>query len=225
MAPFSVCIAAFRVIAEFGSMAVRSKQTIFDAALLTTGNATSVLGSGSFILQALEANYDEIVRAAFEEQEYPFGKNRTTLTGRSVGRFGYDDAYQMPSDVIHVTDVFLDTYTVDHGIRKWEIDASTNELLIDAESRVVEIEYLKSGMEHTWSSKFTRGIQKRLEAVIKTVEEEDGEAMSRENEADSIFLKAGIKASKNRSKRRVFRGGRLVRAHSVRYGGRDDRGS
>lgn len=209
---------------EFAFMAVRSKQTLFDAALLTTGNSTSVLGSGSAIWQALEANYDEIVRAAFEVQEYPFGKARTTLTGRSAGRFGYDDAFQMPSDVIHVTDVFLDTYTVDHGIRKWEIDASTNELLINADERVVEIEYLKTGLEHTWSANFARGIQKHLEAVIKMVEEEDNEAVARENSGDAIFLKAGIKASGNRSKRRVFRGGRLVRAHSVRYGGRDDRG-
>lgn len=194
-------------------MAVRSKTTIFNAALSRTGNTSVAEGDGSFIWQALEANYDEIVRDAFESQEYPFGKARKTLTSRATGRFGYDDAYTMPNNVVHVTQVYLNERRASDLGESWEIDAETNELMIDASSRTVEIEYIKVGLEHTWSAAFARAIQMRLEAVIKDVVEEVEEAGARDSEADFQMLKAGIKASKNRSKARVKRGGRLVRAH------------
>ena len=199
-------------------MAVRSKTTIFNAALLRTGNHAETAGSGSFIYQALEANYDEIVREAFESAEFPFGKARTTLTTRAVGRFGYDDAYLMPSDVIHVIEVYLDEYAASDTLTKWEIDAGTNELLVSAGSKVTEIKYLKVGMEYTWSASFARGIQRKLEAVIKDVIEEVEEAAALDNEGDFQILKGSVKAGKNRSGRRVFKkyGGRLIRAHRRR---------
>ena len=194
-------------------MAIRSKITVFNAALLRTGNNTVVEGDGSFIWQALEANYDEIVREAFEDQEFPFGKARIELTSRSDGDFGYDDAFVMPSDAIHVSDVFLGEYRASDLQESWEVKSETNELLINASARVVEIEFIKVGLENTWSAKFTRGIQRRLEAVIKDVIEEVEEASALDAEADFAFLKAGVKASKNRSRERVRKGGRLVRAH------------
>lgn len=195
-------------------MTVRTKTTIFNAALLRTGNETTVSGSGSLIWQALEANYDEIVREAFEDQKYNFGKARTTLTSRADGRFGYDDAYTYPAEVIHITDVFLNEYRASVLQESWEIDAATNELMINANGRTIEIEYIKQGLEYTWSAMFAQGIQRRLEAVIKEVEEEDGEAEAREGKADIQFLRAGVADSKGRSREKVRRGGRLVRAHA-----------
>lgn len=197
-------------------MAVRSKTTIFDAALLRTGNGSSTEASGTPVWQALEANYDEIVREAFEGQEFPFGKARETLTSRTDGRFGYDDAYKMPDTVVHVEEVFLnDCAAADLG-ESWEIDSETNELMVDARGRRVEVRFIKIGLEHTWSSTFARAIQRRLEAVAKDVLEETEEASMLDSEAAFQVLKAGVKASDNRSKRRVRRGGRLTQAHRGR---------
>jgi hypothetical protein len=195
-------------------MAVRSKITLFNSALTRTGNSTVVEGDGSFIWQALEANYEEIVRAAFEGQEFPFGKARVTLTSRATGRFGYDDAYTMPVNVIHVTQVWLDNKLASNLEESWEVDGETNELMVNSKGRTVEVEYIKVGMESSWSAKFALAIQRRLEAVIRDVEEETEESAAKDTEADYQLLSAGIKASKNRSRERVRKGGRLIRAHA-----------
>lgn len=195
-------------------MAVRSKITIFNAALLRTGNTPITEGDGSPLAQALEANYPEIVRDAFEDQEYPFGKARIELTGRGAGDFGYDDAFTFPSTVIHIFDVYLNGTRAALLQESWEVKADTRELLIDARERKVEIEHIKVGLEYTWSATFARAVQKRCEAVIKSVEEETEEAVAFDGDADFQFLRAGVKASKNRSRVRIKRGGRLVRAHA-----------
>ena len=208
-----MCIAAIWQSVDFSLMAQRSKITLFNAALTRTGNNTTTEGEGSIIWQALESNYDDIVRAAFEEGEYTFGKSRQTLTSRADGRFGYDDAYTYPIEFIHIYDVFLDTYRASDLGEAWDIDASTRELMIDARSRVVEIEGIREGQEYTWSGKFAMGIQRRLEAVIKDVIEEAEESSAKDSEADFQFMKAGVKSSKNRSRRKFRDGGRLIRAH------------
>lgn len=194
-------------------MAVRSKITIFNAALLRTGNSDVTEGDGSFIWQALEANYDEIVREAFEGQEYTFGKKRIVLTSRTSGDFGYEDGFVYPSEVIHIVDVYLNDIRASDLGESWEVDASANKILIDARERTVAIEVIRVGLESTWSAKFTRGIQRRLEAVIKSVEEEEAEADMLDAKADVLFLRAGVKSSKNRSEERIRRGGRLTQAH------------
>lgn len=194
-------------------MAVRSKTTIFNAALLRTGHEETQSGG---MWRAMEANYDEIVRQCFEDGDgaYPFGRARVTLTSRSDGTFGYDDAYQMPNDVIHVREVFVDKYSASDLLLPWDVDASSGKLLLNANKRTVEIEYIREGDEHTWSANFALAVQRRLEAVIKDVMEEFEESSAKEQEADFFVLKAGVKAGKNRSQRNVWKrgGGRLIRA-------------
>ncbi len=191
-------------------MAVRTKTTIFNAALLRTGNSDVTEGEGSGLWRALEANYDEIVRAAFEEGNgsYPFGKVRRTLTSRAEGDFGYDDSYVIGSDIIHVTEVFLDEHACSDLQEPWEIDAQAGTLLVNAGSRTVEVEGIKEGLEYTWSGKFAMGVQRKCEAVIKDVEEEFSESVRKDETADFIFMKASVKGSRNRSKGRVFKKGR-----------------
>jgi len=197
-------------------MGQRSKITIFNAALTRTGNNPTTEGEGSIVWQAMESNYDDIVRAAFEDGELPFGKNRIELTSRAVGRFGYTDAYTYPIEIIHIYDVFLDGYRASVLGEAWDIDASTREIMLDAEDRKVEIEGIREGQEYTWSGTFAMGVQRRLEAVIKDVLEEVEESGAKDSAADFEFLKAGIKGSKNRSRRKVRGPGRLTRAHRRR---------
>jgi hypothetical protein len=164
-------------------------------------------------LEAMEANYDDIVRAAFENGDgaFSFGKVRVTLTGRSEGTMGFEDAFVVPSDAIHIIEVYLDDYACSDVLEPWQFHGETQSVLINAGKRVVAVEYVKAGLEHTWSSSFALGVQRRLEAVIKDVLEETEESSMKESEADAAFLMAGVKGSKNRSQRPVFKLGRLVR--------------
>jgi hypothetical protein len=190
-------------------MTQRSKTTIFNAALTRTGNNSSTEGDGSILWEALETNYDEIVRCGFEDGEYPFGRIRSQLTSRADGGLGYEDAYTYPSEIIHITDVYLDDCRASDLQEAWDIDASTRQLMIDASGRKVEIEGLKLAL----------AIQRKLEAVIKDVLEESEESSMKDSEGDFMMMKASVKGSKSRSKRKFRKGGRLVRAH-LGYGGR-----
>lgn len=198
-------------------MATRSKDTLFNAALLRCGREDTTTGGSGPLWRAMEANYDEIVRAAFEEGDgtLPFGKARETLTSRSTGSFGFDDAYTLPSDCIHVIEVFLDTYAASDLRLKWEV--ADDKVHLDADERTVEVEYVVQGAEAAWSANFALGVQRRLEAVIQTFLEEPEEAQLREQQADVYFMKAGIKGAKSRSGNRAWKhgGGRLVRARNT----------
>lgn len=215
-----MCIAANRLAVDFQAMAVRSKDTIFNAAALRCG----LNSSDSAIWESMEANYDEIVRAAFEDgaESLPFGRARIELTSRQVGDFGFDDMFVMPNDVIHVSEVFLDDVPAANMLLPWQIDASRNALLVDASSKRVEIEYIRQGQESTWSANFALGVQRRLEAVIKSVLEEVQEEVQRDQDGDLFFLKAGVKGSKNRSATSVRKrgSGRILRARGRAYSGR-----
>lgn len=204
---------------------MRSKDTIFNAALFRCGlRPTDQTG----VYEAMEANYDEIVRSAFEDAtvSLPFGRARTTLTSRSAGDFGFDDSYVLPNDVLHVSEVFFSEYSASDLLEPWEVDQSVPSLLVNAEGRTIEIEYIRSGQEDKWSANFARGVQRQLEAVIKSVVEEPEEEAMRSQEADMFLMKAGLNGSKNRNNRRIFKrgGGRILRARSRPYdhGGRSD---
>ncbi len=197
-------------------MAVRSKTTIFNAALLRTGNDPATEGEGNGLWLALEANYDEIVRSCFEEGDgvFPFGKARHELTSRLNGTFGYDDGFALPVDAVHVIEVYIDSRPAAALLLPWEIDGESNVLLVNSGARKVEVEYVRRGLEHTWSAQFALAVQRKLEAVIKDALEESEESASKERDAEFHLLKAGIVGAKDRSARKVWRkgGGRLLRA-------------
>lgn len=194
-------------------MAVRTKLTIINAALTRLGWNTTTLGSGRPEVLALEQNYDEIVRSAFEMNQFPFGKGIQILTSRSDGDFGFDDAYLYPIDVLHVREVWLGDYKASDIDEEWELEVENRLIHLNAEERVVTLEYHKTGLEHTWSGTFTRAIQLKLEAVLKDFAEETREAQEKEAEAEHILTKSIVKSSKNRSPHRLFRPGRLRLGH------------
>lgn len=195
-------------------MAIRSREKIIDAALLRCGRG--IASQEVNLAQVIDANYDEIVRAAFEDGDgnYPFGRRRETLTSRSEGRLGYDDAYKVPDGALQIVEVYFNKCAAADILEPWDFDGETGSVVLNAGGRTIEIEMVFAGLEHHWSANFAKGIQRRLEAVIKDFLEELEESMVKDQEADALFMKAGIKASKNRSQRRMFKpgGGRLVRA-------------
>lgn len=195
-------------------MATRSKDTIFNAALLKCGREDTTTGGSGPLWRTMDANYDEIVRSAFEDAAgaLPFGKARVALTSRTASDYGYDDAFTLPSDCLHVIEVYVADYAAGDIRLSWEV--AEDKVHLDSDNRAVEIEYVKSGLEAKWSSNFALGVQRRLEAVIQSFLEEPEEAQLRDQQADMYFMRAGVKGSKNRSKERAWKsgGGRLIRA-------------
>lgn len=188
-------------------MSVRTRTTLFNAALLRTGNSQVTEGDGDDYWQALEANYPDIVRSAFEGGKFPFGRGRVELTSRSDGSFGFDDAYTYPTTVLHVDEVFFDGISASDLCEEWELDADDLQLMVNARNRKIEIEFIKEGQEHRWSASFAKGIQRQLEAVLKDVEQEFQEAISKDEDGDAILGMASVKASKNRSPKPYYRRG------------------
>jgi len=160
----------------------------------------------------MEANYDDIVRAAFENGDgvFSFGKVRVTLTGRSDGLMGYTDAYAVDVSALQIIEVYLDCKACADTHEPWEYHGESRSIMVNGGTSVVEVEYVKAGLEATWSSAFALGVQRRLEAVIKDVLEETEESSMKESEGDAAFLLASVKGSKNRSQRRVYKPGRLL---------------
>lgn len=200
-------------------MPVRSKTSIFNAAMLRVGGQAATEGEGGSLWTALDANYPEIVRECFESGDgtFSFGRKRRELTSRQEGDFGYDDKYQLPTDAVHILEIYLSDVSCARLLEPWEIDGETNSLVVNARGRKVEVEYVAEGLEHTWSAGFALAIQRRLEAVIKDVLEEFGESNSKDQDADFHLMKASITDAKNRSARRVWPKdqGRLVRARRM----------
>lgn len=197
-------------------MTMRTKESIINAALLHVGHRSE--GSQG-VSEAIEANYDEIVRAAFEESgaSVTFGRKRVTLTSRTTGTLGFDDQFAIPNDVISIFRVFIGGVDASDLRRDWEVDATVPALLVDSGNEAVEIEYLREGLEYTWSANFALSVQRSIEAVIKSVIEETEEGALKSQEADHYLMKAGINGSKERSARPFYRGaGRIVRSRNTR---------
>lgn len=210
---FSCALLHIGVFLKCTHMSVRTKTSLFNAALTRHGHAKTTEAEGGPLWTAMDTNYADIVLRHFEAQEYPFGKDRYVLTSRQEGDFGYEDKFVMPNGVMHVLQVYLDDIKAETWGQAWEVDASDNALLIDANKRTVAVEVIVKGQEDKWSAWFATAVQRDLEAVIKSVLEETSEANALASEAEYTSMKAGVKASKNRSERRVRRGGRLIQAH------------
>jgi len=199
-------------------MSLRSKETLFDAALLRCGRGRA--GSETALREALDANYDEIVRSALEEGDgtFSFGKTEEILTSRHDGLMGYDDAFVAPTKTLHIIEVFLNDCSCSDLREPWEYHAATGSILVNAREREVKIEFVREGHESRWSSAFAKAIQRRLEAVIKDFLEETEEAIAKDQDAEFQMLKAGVKGAKNRSANAIYKrgSGRLLRARRTR---------
>ena len=92
---------------------------IMNAALLAQGSEEIVVeNDGSNEFRMLSRNWPLIVEAELEDGNYHFTKHQKTLVTRKDGFFGYDDAFLVPSDALHVR-------------RLWITDAEGNRCEVD----------------------------------------------------------------------------------------------
>lgn len=156
----------------------------------------------------MERWYPEIVGEVFEDGDLHFGKERVTLTTRSAGDFGFDDAWLLPENILHIIQVFVSEYDTED----WERNGDY--LYIDAATSV-SVEYIKAGQENKWSSKATIAVVRKLEALLRrSINEEYEEGRDTEQAANFLAQMAGTHSSKQRGKRRSHQKGFLMRSRT-----------
>lgn len=185
---------------------------IMNAALISEGEEEIVAeNDGSNEWRMLSRNWPLIVEAELEDSNFYFTRQEANLVSRSDGKYGYDDAYAVPADCLHVRHVWIED---EQGTRDLEVSWSqdgTNVYVDHTEG--VWIEYISAADTSFWTANFARGVQLKLQAVILTFREEEQAAARRSAEADQHFQRARTNSSKARSATEPFRApGRFARA-------------
>lgn len=187
-----------------------SKIQLFNAALTATRCNTITSNDGSKEWLLLESNYPTIVDAALERGKLYFGRERVDLTSRVPGKFGYDDGYVLPADVLMVRHVWIDDIITED----WTADDDT--VYVNAISGV-ECEYIKKPVEQTFSRQFDLALIFKLQAVILRWKEQYSEADAMDQRGDFELLRARTVSSGQRGKTRPLREGRVMSRR--RHGG------
>lgn len=182
---------------------------IMNAALLAQGMDDIISDSdGSVEFIVLSSNWPSIIEAELEDGAYYFTRETATLTDRSDGKFGFDDAYTVPATAIHVRRVWLGK-SKEEAV--WSQDGT--HIFLNAGDQAVHVEYVVVPDTDLWSANFARGVQMKLEAIVlRSLKEEHREARAMDEQAETYFQRARTNSSKARSATRPFRPGRIARA-------------
>lgn len=163
----------------------------------------------------LTRNWPTIVESELEEGLYNFTREEATLASRSDGLFGYPDSYLVPGDSIHVRRLWgeaadgtrIETYHWTQDGTRVHVDKNDG----------VTIEYIKVSDPSVWSAAFAKGIQYKLEAVIRrAVWEEMSEARFLDQMAKEEFERARVISSRSRSAQEPFKESRFSKARFLR---------
>lgn len=183
--------------------------SIFNAALVAQGMQEIVSeNDGSDEFRVLARNWPAIVEAELEDGAYFFARREAVLNNRSDGKFGYEDAFLIPAEAIHVRRVW------EPKDPRCSIDYVQDGTHIHVNHPApLTIQYLEVTEPHLWSANFTRGVQMKLEAVIlRALKEEHAEARDMEQQAEIYFQRARTNSSKARSATKPIRRGRIAEA-------------
>ena len=188
-----------------------SMLSIMNAALISEGESEIVAeNDGSPEWRILSRNWPLIVEAEMEDSNFFFSRQQANLVSRVDGKYGYDDAFAVPGDCLHVRHVWVED---ESGTRDMEVEWSQDGSYVyvnDPEG--VWIEYIAAPDTSFWSANFARGVQLKLQAVILSFREEPQVAQIRSADAENYFQRARTNSSKGRSVKEPFRTGRFARA-------------
>lgn len=152
--------------------------------------------------RVLSRNWPLIVEAELEDSNLHFTKVEETMNTRSAGKYGYDDAYLLPGNALHVRKVWIECPQSERREPEWVQD--DRYLYLDSSTGPI-VEYVVAQDPTFWSANFARGVQMKLEAVCLRIKEEYSEANSMEQAAEVYFQRARTNSSKSRSPTDAFR--------------------
>lgn len=184
---------------------------LMNAALITQGFSDAIAeNDGSDEWRLLSRNWATIVEGELEDGLYAFTKDQTELLTRSDGRFGYDDAYLVPGDAIHVRRLWTEDA---EGLRDTTVDwvQDGTKVYVNAPEGVF-IEYVTVADASLWSANFARGVQMKLEAVLLRSREAYREAAAMDADAMGYFDRARKTSSQSRAAQPPYKMGRIALA-------------
>lgn len=166
-------------------------------------------GDGSDEWRLLSRNWPTLVEAELEDGFYSFTKKQADLLTRADGGFGYADAYLVPDAALHVRRLWTEDATGTRDFPDWVQDGQRVHV---NSTEGVTIEYIEVADPSMWSANFSRGVQKKMEAVLLHFKEEHGTAQMVEQEAENYFQRARTNSAKSRSATEPFKQSRFARA-------------
>ena len=188
---------------------------IINAALLAQGQEPVSSGDGSIEWRVLSDNWPAVIEAELEDGNFHFTREETSLIVRTDGKFGFDDAYQVPADALHVRNVWVESGDVRYDV-DWVQDST--HVHLNSDTGCV-IEYVVSADPSLWTAAFSLGIQYRLEAIIlRSLKEEYSESLKLEEMAAFQLQRARTKSASSRSKVPPIKGGGSIADARMRRG-------
>lgn len=201
---------------EYPAMATEfSMIGIMNAALLAQGQDETIAeNDGSLEFRTLSSNWPLIVESELEDGNYYFTKEEAHLITRADGKYGYDDAYLVPHDALHVRRLWLLTDTGERYETDWVQDGQYVHL---NNPNGCWIEYVDVTGQNLWSANFSKGITIRLEALIlRSIKEEFTEAEARDGDAEVVLQRARTNSAKARRAKPAYRKGPIALARNRR---------
>lgn len=188
---------------------------LMNAALITQGfDDISGENDGSDEWRLLSRNWPTIVEAELEKGLYYFTKTQVQLVSRQDGQFGYDDAYAVPADALHVRHLWIEDASGNRDTSlDWVQDGSR--VFVNAEDGVF-IEYVAVADPSFWGANFSKAVQLKLEAVLLRSREEYAAARDMDAQGESAFQDARTVSSKARKAQDPYKPSRFARARFSR---------
>ena len=187
---------------------------IMNAALISAGWEDIIQdGDDSVEWRLLSRNWPTIVEGELEDGNYHFTRREDFLATRIDGKFGKEDGFLIPGDVLHVRRCWY----VGEDNRRYEPDWTSDAAAVYLDRpEGIYAESIICADPDLWSANFVRGVQHRLEAVIlRSLKEEPREAMNMEALAEEHFSRGRARSSQQRSAQPVYKRGPIA---SARFG-------
>jgi hypothetical protein len=191
---------------------------IMNAALAVQGFDEIVAnndGSDEWVL--LSTQWPLIVEAELESGNYHFTRKQAFLQTRSDGLFGFDDAYLIPGDALHVRRLWTED---DSGERDTDIPWGQDGTKVHVnQPNGVYVEYIVASDPDLWSANFSLGVKMKMEAILLRNKEDYAAAKDMDSEAEDVFQRARTNSSRSRSATDMYKPSRFAKARfaSGRY--------
>lgn len=192
---------------------------IMNAALVAEGfDEVLAANDGTVEWRLLSRNWPLIVEAELEDGNYHFTRKQAQLLTRADGKFGFEDAYLVPADALHVRRLWTED---DQGVRDMSVEwAQDGTYVYVDDTEGVWVEYAEAADPSLWSANFARGVQLKLQAILLTFREERSAAQAMDAQAEVHFQRARTNSSRGRSLEQPYRRSRYAEARfGYRTGG------
>lgn len=188
---------------------------IMNAALAVQGFDEIVTDNdGSDEWQLLSRQWPLIVEAELEAGNYHFTRQQALLNQRQDGLFGFDDAYLIPLEAMHVRRLWTED---DQGNRDTDVPWGQDGTRVHVnEPAGVYIEYLVAADPDLWGANFSLGVNMKLQAILLRNKEDYAAAERMDMAAEQKFQLARTTSSRSRSATEPYKAGRIAQARFSR---------